>query len=255
MCRGGTLTGSSVGVEVTGRTNDVIIKGLSRDSSDQVVIHLNSTEWNGIRALTTQPSEYSECVQYTLNLLIPALKIKRDFDRDVNARLAYIDSAEFCERLGHVISQAPRYFNEWRHSQRIGPYLMANPEVLNMTQSGRSKTARIITINSHDEERLVFIEQIVSTANFSVDADTGLIVDRIAKSLDECFKSKLIGDKVGYPRTWHHVLPSGILWWRFEHQESFWGETKNIEVQLDATSYRVGDHSIDIRVYSPGVKP
>jgi len=142
LCRGGTISGSITRIQLTGGSNVLRVRGILEDGMP-VDIEIESQQWNGIEALIGDPNRYGQCVQYTLNIVVPALQVSKNIDTDLNARLDYIRSIEFCERLQYVVAQAPSAFSEWRRGSEsadgvrlIGSYLMGNPEALNMVSKG-----------------------------------------------------------------------------------------------------------------------
>lgn len=144
LCRGGTL--EVIERRTEGVFEDVDPGDVLRQAYEDVPINqirIIESQWSGILALIGEPNQYTECVQHALETLIPALKEERNIATDLNARIKYIRSNEFCERLRVVIDdglkdyirwkqfpgKATEYGEKWAHR----PFLMANPEILGMT--------------------------------------------------------------------------------------------------------------------------
>ncbi|BAM88589.1 ankyrin repeat domain-containing protein [Bradyrhizobium oligotrophicum S58] len=73
MCRGGTIEGrsSKIAVEATAKGTIVVIKGLLEGGGDAKA-ELKKEQWSGIAALAN-PEGYSQCVQKSLDILVPSL--------------------------------------------------------------------------------------------------------------------------------------------------------------------------------------
>ena len=175
-------------------------------------------------------------------VLVPALEIKRNVDKDLNARIEYIKSPIFCERLRYVISEAPYEFVEWRHRPGampenrfpalIGPYVMGNPEALGMTQSKGlpSKDAEINIIE--DSKRIYFNERFVVTKMFSANALTGLVFNQdlpVQWTNALTVKSFPSIKDVEYRGGQYRVLEGGSICWKCYYTAvPFWTGWKDI---------------------------
>jgi len=234
-CRGGTHSGSVTRIETSTRKNVVTVRNMFKDEK-YVDILVSSEEWNGIQALTQSPKEYSRCVQHLMAILVPKLKIKRDIDKDLNARMEYIRSPVFCERLGYVISRAPSKFAEWRQGPGksssnsvewpMVPYLMGNPEKLGMVQQGNAPLQEATVNKSGANQTYYFNEPLVFTHRFSANTETGLIIDQTKKAVDRCLYNTNFSriDDVRYAGG-PYKFKDGAPYWSFD-ETGFLGVTK-----------------------------
>jgi hypothetical protein len=255
MCRGGTMTGSKTHIEARAKQSIITVKDdpMSKIGVDLI---LSTDEWNGLQVLINDPTQYNECVQYTMDLLVPMLSNKQNIDKDLNARITYIRSPIFCERLRYVIAQAPNKFDEWRKTTDnndtwyVGPYLMGNPEALGMMHSKKMKGEGALVIKYHDD--LYFYEPLV-LIHQSKDAETGLVFNQVKKAIDECITySAFYSVKNVSVRGHSYFLSNGTATWSFNKTgflgfvlDTFDAFLANYEIKL------VNARQISFRVYAP----
>ena len=195
-CRGGTHAGSATRIETRTRKNIVTVRNLFKDENNVDVV-VSSEEWNGIKVLTQTPEEYSRCVRVLMEVLVPKLTIKRNIDKDLNARMQYIRSPVFCDRLRYVISQAPSQFSKLRRGPgkssgnsiewSMAPYLMGNPEKLGMVGQKDVLLQEASVNKDRTKQTYYFHEPLAFTHRFSANAETGLIIDQTKRAVDQCF--------------------------------------------------------------------
>ncbi len=198
ICRGGTLNGNIS--HSTVRSKKVIsVRNLTEGVSG-LDFAMTFEKWNGIKVLINNPSQYSKCVEKLLGILAPSYANKKNIDKDLNARVEYIRSQQFCERLRYVVAQAPFEFKEWRVGQgvasksgrlwKIGPYIMDNAGALGMTQSSDLALNDAVISEILERGKVYFSEPIVFTHRFNANAEVGLLIDNIKKAVDNCFTYK-----------------------------------------------------------------
>lgn len=233
ICRGGTLEGYES--HSTLSTRQVIP---SRDANNQIIEYvLTNEQWRGVKVLINKPEHYAVCVEKLFAILEPSLVKKKNIDKDLNARISYIRSKHFCERLRYVISQAPFQFNEWRRGDgdvindnrrwKIGPYIMGNASALGMTASPDMLLNDAVITNASDSGKVYFNEPILYTHRFNVSAEAGLLIKNIKDAIDSCITYKYFYDieKVRY-RGGPYKFKNGMPWWDFE-ETGFWGVSLN----------------------------
>jgi hypothetical protein len=73
MCRGGTIQGKTSKINATASATGtvVVIKNLLEGGGDAKA-EITNEQWNGIQALIN-PTDYTKCVESSLNILVPAL--------------------------------------------------------------------------------------------------------------------------------------------------------------------------------------
>jgi len=74
MCRGGNIEGnlSKISVTTSAKGKIVVIKGMLEGGLDASA-EVTKEQWDGIKVLAN-PDNYSQCVESTLNLLVPKLE-------------------------------------------------------------------------------------------------------------------------------------------------------------------------------------
>lgn len=102
MCRGGMTERTRIHVEALSRGSLVTIENVF-ESEGNAEILLSTDIWSGIEALMIDDSKYIICVQYSLDVRVPAITTKRNIDTDIYAPMEYIESPVFCNNLVYAI--------------------------------------------------------------------------------------------------------------------------------------------------------
>lgn len=242
ICRGGTLQGK-ISYSTVKTKNVITIKNLTEGSSD-IDFVLSTEQWSGVKVLINNPVQYSACVKKLLGILAPSYAIKKNIDKDLNARVEYIRSQQFCERLRYVVSRAPFDFEEWRDGSgissgrakkwRIGPFVMGNPEALGMTQSSDLELNYAVITEYKDRKQTVFSEPIVFTHRFKANNEIGLLVENIRKAVDRCITYKYFyGVKKVRYRGGPYEFKNGMPYWSFDKTGFLGASVKGFIVTLN----------------------
>ena len=202
MCRGGTSSGFTIETQTNIEQSNITFNRVL-DAGRAVTIVVNKSEWQGIKALASDPQKYSECVKVALETLTPLMEVTVSIDRNVNARLAYMQSDEFCRRLKHVVSQAPDNFAALKTgvpekdqsggtTWRLGPYLMGNPEVVGYSSDiGNITILRDANIRISEDNLTTFGEPMFFTHFYEANSQASYLFSRLENIIDTCIRSKI----------------------------------------------------------------
>lgn len=255
MCRGGTLTGSKIRSQRISGGRMVTFGDLLK-SPEQTFV--SETQWRGIEAIAGNHADYAACAERLVSVLAPAIQFKRNADTNLNARLEYLQSAAFCDRLIYVISRAPTNFAEWRsvsgRGQAIGRYLMADVASLQMTSNAAS-SVDVARIEVGTNGEVNFYEPLVYTHRFSAGQDAGFILKRVEKAIDACLTPRAFRStpNVRY-RGGPYKTNRGSTYWSFDETGTLGFAKRDFDVwlrMLSAEELNLPTNQIYIHIDAP----
>ena len=174
--------------------------------------------------------------------------------------MTYIQSPVFCTRLRYIVSLAPLDFSELRHGistknessavWALGPYIMGNPEKLGLRMDKGYQGAYVRYY--YNLSNYIFSENLLYTAQFGLNSETGLIFKQTEKAIDDCFTFKAFYSiKNVRLRGGPFTYEKGGVWWSF-NETSLNGFSKNsFNVTLNLRNLATTQY-FDLAVYAPG---
>lgn len=263
ICRGGTTSGNLTRTEVRGQRRLLTVNGLFESGSDAEVT-LTTEQWDGIQTLIIDSQDYVQCATDISQLLAPIIDAVRNIDTDLNVRLEYITSPIFCDRLRHVVEQAPQDFSQWRSGSptrsgttstwTLEPFLMGDPSELGMTENPASSLKRA-EINATNDSDLYFREALVYTALFQAQDEASFIFDRISDAINSCFTFRYFDSVRGVRLSGGPYRgSSGSHYWSFDETGRIGQTRESFLVWL--SSLRLSEPGlvtdiIEVRVHAP----